>query len=395
MLIKKRFSRSILLFWMLLALPGFFAFSLQTEWYVSGTGAAIEGNDSNDGTRERPLASVQRALSQIRVAHAKEQFDSAAIVIDGSVSNFGPDAEIFGMVTIRGNEYPAITLKGVEPNACLDAGGVRGVLYIESTKQVTLERIVISGGWASTGAGVYVQDSDLVVGEGAVIQNNSGGFGGGICVEGGTCVVTGNVSGNKAENGGGIALRGKTVFSLSGTIRDNFATSSGGGVLLDGGTGEIREGIVQGNTAENGTGGGVLVNGNGAVLVIHSGLISGNHAPKSGGGGLAVINNASVQIEICSIQDNDARLGGAVYLYNAVCDLSDAKITSNEAVQGGGILLYSSDFSMSGGIIFGNHSTDVGGAIAIGGAITIGENTQRLSSFKMTGGVIEGNKADG
>jgi len=99
---------------MLLAVPGFFAYSLQTEWYVSGTGATIEGNDSNDGTKERPLASVQRALSQIKSACIEEPFASATIAIDGTVLKTAA-----GLHYGAGRYYPFRELQAIIPQPLL------------------------------------------------------------------------------------------------------------------------------------------------------------------------------------------------------------------------------------------------------------------------------------
>jgi len=164
--------------WILFAAPGIFAIPSQTEWFVAGTQAAADGDDNNPGTAERPLASVQRAIRLIKTAFANEPFETAVINIQGAVTNYGDGAEIFGMITVQG-DGPAVILRGSGTGAILDAGGRGRVLFIGGGNRVTLENITLTGGKESTGAGVYVSNSSLVMGNGVVIRDNEAGFGGG------------------------------------------------------------------------------------------------------------------------------------------------------------------------------------------------------------------------
>ena len=198
--------RHCLLLLLLAMMPCFLVFPQQREWYVSGPNKNFPGNDQNDGTREQPLSSVQRALRLIKNAYEKEPFETAIINIDGMIEDLGQEAEIFGIVTIRGNEYPSIIIRGMDSNAGLNARENRRVIYLENSKKLTIEKLIITGGRASTGAGIYAAGSDLIIEADAIIRDNTGGFGGGIYVEGGTCVFKGTVSGNRAENGGGGAF---------------------------------------------------------------------------------------------------------------------------------------------------------------------------------------------
>jgi predicted outer membrane repeat protein len=295
---------------------------------------------------------------------------------------------LFGMVTIRGERaYPAIILRGSGETSVIDAGGASRVLYIDGGNKITLENITLTGGRASTGAGIYAEDSVVAIGFGSVIKGNTGGFGGGICVEGGMLVVLGTVTGNSAENGGGIAMRGKTTLDFSGTVSVNTAANSGGGILIDGGTGIITKGVISGNTAERGSGGGIYLQGNEASLVINGGEVFDNHAPSGSGGGLIIVNNSSLRINSGRIQNNDAMYGGAIYLNNASLDLLGCEINGNFGQIGGGIYLGASRLTMSGGLIQNNRTTGSGGGIVMG---TVG-GVQ--AEFLMSGGEIRGNEA--
>lgn len=364
--------------------------SQENVWFVSGDGAAVAGNDLNPGTAEQPLASVQKALTLIKAAYAGESFKTAVIRIDGKVSNTGNDYQVLGMITIQGEgAYPAIVLRGSSNPIRMDtlnAGGNGRVLYIEDGNNVTIENLTLTGGRASTGAGVYVCGSRFTVGRNSFVQGNEGGFGGGICVDDGILVIRGSVADNKADNGGGAALRGNSVIEIYGTISGNYALYSGGGLLLDGAQGIIKSGFIISNTAHRGAGGGIFLKNEESVLIVDNASISGNKAEN--GGGIFASDGAGIRINSCIMQNNDARAGGAAALLNSSIALHDADVRSNTAINGGGFLIVAGFMSMSGGFIQNNSVTGSGGGIFAGIVNEI------PAEILMSGGVIKDNEAD-
>ena len=95
------FSILIFLFFIFSLTTHLFAAPSQTKWYVAGAGAKIAGNDLNPGTADKPLASIHRALSLINAAFASSPFDTAVINIEGTVTNYGNEKGVFGMITIQ------------------------------------------------------------------------------------------------------------------------------------------------------------------------------------------------------------------------------------------------------------------------------------------------------
>ena len=150
----------------------------QTEWFVS-----VNGNDQLDGTSGQALASVQRAISLIRRAYTAQPFDTATINIHGMIRNYGPDATDIAMVTLRGGGLPAIIFRGESAESGLDAGGRLMVLYIENTPPVSVENLIITGGYASIGGGALVINNNFTLGPGGVIEGNSALRGGSILID--------------------------------------------------------------------------------------------------------------------------------------------------------------------------------------------------------------------
>ncbi len=135
---------------------------------------------------------------------------------------------------------------------------------------------------SGNGGAIYLGAGDFTVSGNANISVNSAKNGGGICVENGTVdIAKGTIEGNVAkEFGGGLYVyvtQSKTVsFSGDGVLRDNTA-KNGGGVCVDGPLVVSIDATIEGNTAENGNGGGICLLNN-AELSFGDGIIRNNKA---------------------------------------------------------------------------------------------------------------------
>lgn len=144
------------------------------------------------------------------------------------------------------------------------------------------------------GGGIYADDADIKILDN-IIRNNHSGFGGGVCVGGGSAVVIRNnrIEGNTShtDHGGGLA-----VYSPNTEISNNF---------------------ILNNRVDNdyGWGGGILVVGDAAINVkMFYNTISGNFAPSIGGG-VFIDDGAEAVLEHELIYGNrTAEGGGAVYV---------------------------------------------------------------------------------
>ena len=170
--------------------------------------------------------------------------------------------------------------------------------------------------------------------------------GGGLCVMGGAVnLYGGEISGNRAVNGGyggGIFVLNGTLNMYGGSIKNNYANTSGGGVSLKNST-----------------------------FTLYDGEISGNRASSDYyGGGVAVLEGSTFIMNGGKISGNQARLGGGVCV-------------------NGSSSPYPS-FTMNGGEITGNTAEDSEHSGGEGGGVCVASNC----SFTMTGGSINGNVAN-
>ncbi len=166
---------------------------------------------------------------------------------------------------------------------------------------VTLRYLNLTGGSASSGGGVLVNEGAAADVEYCTISDNEAGNGGGVLVdEGGTanleyCTIADNEATDTDGRGGGLANWGGTL-SIAGSLVEGNSAHAGGGVMnYKGGTAApvlvMRNNTVSGNTAGD-SGGGVMNVGGNATL--HFNTIIKNTA--SDGANLRAGNNATTSV---------------------------------------------------------------------------------------------------
>ena len=108
----------------------------------------------------------------------------------------------------------------------------------------------------------------------------------GILVHARDLVIFGDVLGNQAQTGGAIAIDQGTVTSSTNDsiIQNNTATSDGGGVFVSGGLLNLSAGDqVINNTSVHGDGGGIAITGGTGHALDGTGgtiLVNGNGEPR-------------------------------------------------------------------------------------------------------------------
>jgi hypothetical protein len=354
---------------------------------------AETGDDSNEGTREKPLWSVAAALSRVRNGPGK----LACFIISGSVTEV---AAVKGMIDITGEGLPMILLRGESPErpGVLNARGLeKRVIYIADDNTLCIEdHIVICGGSTQGigGAGISVEGGTLIMKGGEISDNDAGfGLGGGVYVGKNSkfAMMGGKITRNKTKmHGGGVFPDEGGKFSLfNGTISDNLAFVSGGGVFV----GEYAEFSMFGGCIEKNMAGGERTM-----------LIGGISIPCGQGGGVYVcrdsrfnmedgkiIKNRAVAVErddhagsgggvfveeggICGIkQGNIARngvmnWGGGVYTEGRVTIIAECIIENNVARLGGGGVCIARKrglCEMKGGFLLNNYTGGKGGAVHV------------------------------
>lgn len=265
---------------------------------------------------------------------------------------------------------------------------------------------------AQFGSGILANNGvKITMEKGAVIRNNTNRnyeLGGGILLGNGSIFTMngGEISGNTANGGGGVAIIGSTMVMNGGKISNNstyqtsgqgsygagvyvadYANASGGGTLFTAqpASFEMNGGKITGNTALD-YGGGILTfpqqSTNKKITInINNGEISGNKVTKGSGGAVAAFfDGTELNIKGGTLTGNSAyQFGGGVFLFQATnVTISDGKISENEARKGGGVCLYANSAAkQTGGSIENNVAVEGGGVYG--------------GTYTMTGGVIKDN----
>ncbi|MDR2095169.1 MAG: hypothetical protein LBP76_06585 [Treponema sp.] len=372
-----------------------------------------DGDDSNEGTFEKPLWSVAVALDQVRW----KSCETALFIISGSITE---PAALNAMIDITGKGLPVISLQGGNPGCpgILNAQGLeKRVIFVADHNTLCIgEHIIIQGGVTQDchgGAGITLEDATLIMRGGEISNNDCGfGLGGGVHVGNKSEFIMegGLITRNKSDmHGGGVFMDEGGIFTMrDGLISGNTAYVAGGGVFVGvdskfthlGGFikknkagGEENE-MFDGLPIPYGEGGGVFVN-EGGSFTLRNGRIVENCAEafhrqdaySGSGGGVFIDAGGAFSFEAGSIIQNDAMYwGGGVYTAESFTCTHKCLIGGNKAgIGGGGVHIKGREgtFTMKGGFLINNF------AGLIGGAVDITEHC----SFIMEGGVVLRNRA--
>lgn len=277
----------------------------------------------------------------------------------------------------------------ISNNRAYSAGGG---IYVKESKQATISGTTISVNTANVdGGGVFVSDGAMLTVNGT-ITGNIAQQGGGVYIRGGTLTMsdTATINGNKASGDGGgvyVASNASTFTMTGGTLSENEAGSSGGAFYVYDGKFIMDDGTISENTA-NVNGGGIYVT-DGATVTMSGGTIGGNKASQDGGGVYITGNASTFTMNDGKIGDeniaNIAQNGGGVYVKdNSTFTMSGGEIIGNTAKQdGGGVYSNNGKFIMSDGKISDENTAQNGGGVYVADS----------STFTMTAGEISNNKA--
>jgi predicted outer membrane repeat protein len=186
----------------------------------------------------------------------------------------------------------------------------------------------------------------------------------------------GEISGNTANNGGGVS--GDITMS-GGKISGNTA-NNGGGVS---GTLTMNGGEISSNTSS--LGGGVYVNGN-HTITMNGGEISYNTASTNGGGVYVDGDNTTFTMNGGEISYNTASTsGGGVYVYRGTTfTMNGGEISGNTAPTSGGGVYLEGTFRISTGIIYGSGEGTNSNTATNGAALYRASGTAQYGTFSIT-----------
>ncbi|MGN0739755.1 MAG: hypothetical protein ACI4LX_06250 [Treponema sp.] len=361
------------------------------KFYVNQT----DGSSLNDGSYFSPLDSVKTAVAKIC---ANNDTDPYTIVLcsddidtssESSTSYIEINPSSSLNLTIQSNGAEQRTI-----NASRDETTTGRVIYIGSNVDLTLENLVVTGGYASgvEGGGIY-NEGTLCIKNCSINNNTSTTYGGGIYNAGIFTMNSGTVSNNTATSyGGGICVSQSMTLTMTGGTVSNNEANYGGGIYNYKGTFEMTGGTVTKNTASN-SGGGIC---NKSTLIIgSSGGLDGS----------------------CTISENSSSYGGGIYVSSSASfTMTNGTVSNNEATSYGGGIYNGGTFEMTGGTVTKNRADVDGGGICNNSTLIIGvangddssctisENSSSYgggiylpggSSFTMNCGTLSGNTATG
>ena len=237
----------------------------------------------------------------------------------------------------------------------------------------------------------------------------------------------GAITGNTAGKQGGAVYLSKATFTMTdGEITHNEAVGSGGAVYVWGSTFNMEGGLISENETTTGGGGGIALkdasDGTKAVATISGGEISKNVSKLNGTGirvdlGKLILSGGKI------MNNEGSGNGGGIYLSEATMEMTGGEVSGNRGGMGGGIYNYGGSLTIKDGVVKNNAGSKVGGggvysvncfesdnttvkaeaSLVIEGGTFSGNTSKtdgagvRVDSgkFKMTGGLITGNTAEG
>lgn len=394
-----------------------FAVSAVTGIYLDQT----HGNDANDGlTKDTAVRTLEKANELANANGTRDIFLASVYQVTGT-ENWDLGGKTIHRYKLGGymielkDASASLTLKDV----VIDGAGATSAAETDSIiKAVSGGTIVLQSGAilennkaAQFGSGILaINGVKITMEDGAVIRNNTNRnyeLGGGILLGNGSIFTMngGEISGNTANGGGGVAIIGSTMVMNGGKISNNstykttgqgsygagvyvadYANASGGDILFKPkpASFEMNGGKITGNKALD-YGGGILTfpqQGEKITININkNGEISENQVTKGSGGAIAAFFGVTeLNVNGGTLTKNSAKnYGGGVFLYQATnATISKGMISENKAYKGGGVCLYyNSAAKQTGGSIENNVAVEGGGVYG--------------GTYTMTGGVIKDN----
>ena len=397
-----------------------FAVSAVTGIYLDQT----HGNDANDGlTKDTAVRTLEKANELANANGTRDIFLASVYQVTGTenwdlggktIHRYKLDGYMIELkdasasltlqnVVIDGAQYSVAAENAAETDSIIKAAS-GGTIELKSGA------ILENNKAAQFGSGILaINGVEITMEDGAVIRNNTNRnyeLGGGILLGNGSTFTMngGEISGNTANGGGGVAIIGSTMVMNGGKISNNstykttgqgsygagvyvadYANASGGDILFKPkpASFEMNGGKITGNKALD-YGGGILTfpqQSKKITINIKNGEISENQVTEGSGGAIAAFFGVTeLNINGGTLTKNSAKnYGGGVFLYDATnVTISGGTISENKASQGGGAYLWPTSAANQTGGSIENNVANAGGGVYGG-------------TYTMTGGVIKDN----
>ena len=410
---NKRIIASILTVIMLMTMLPTAAFAADGESIETGNSTTLEtaiyldqqhGADDNDGLSE---------ATAVKTIEKANELANANNINDICLSSFyqvtGTETWDLGGKTLHRYGLGGYMIELVDASASLTLSNIvidGAECTVDATHAAETDSIIkaANGGTIVLNSGAILQNNkaaqfgsgilannrvNITMEDGAIIRNNTNSnyeLGGGILIGNGSTFTMngGEISGNTANGGGGVAIIGSTMVMHDGVISNNSTYRTSG-------QGSYGAGVYVADYA-NSSGGDTLFTATPASFEMNGGKITGNKALDYGGGIVTFPQRSqkiTININNGEISGNKVTRGsgGAVAAFFGVTELNikDGTLTENSAQNyGGGVFLYdATNVTISGGTLTGNSARRFGGGVYL--------NTD--SAVTQTGGSIENNVA--
>jgi serine/threonine protein kinase len=226
------------------------------------------------------------------------------------------------------------------------ASNVKGTILLSSSDLVIAKNLTIQGPGAgiltisggNSGHIVNVFDGNTVTMSGLSFKESNVGQLEGFIENNGTLTLINTVvSGNTSSGpGGGIFNNNRSKLTIMNSIVSSNTAKNGGGIFNTDGTLTVINSTISGNkaVAKGASGGGILDLG---PLTLINSTVSGNTSTGTGGG-IAVFGSRAT-ITFCTIDDNQAQVGGGISMQDyrgqhSQVELGNSIIAGNHDLSG-------------------------------------------------------------
>ena len=342
-------------------------------------------------TKDLPLPVDGENSLRTAIEYADLLTGPQTITFDPAVFGTTPQTIILTYGELTMNNPATTTIQGPGANLLTVNGGGKNQVFDIEGGSAALSGLMITGGKADFGGGLYNDGGTLSLTE-CTVSGNSATYGGGVAnVNAGTTTLADStVSGNSAQYGGGVAnvKSGKTTL-VDATVSGNSASVTGGGLVSNSGTLELTNSTVSQNSAD----GGGLANLTTGTATVTGGTFSGNTASAQGGGLFS--NGPTLTVTGATVSGNSAASrGGGLFNNGGTLSLTDTTVTGNSSIppvpyigRGGGLYNQAGTTIATDCTISGNSATS-GGGLGNGGTTTLINCTVTGNAVQLGGGGV-------
>ena len=395
------------------------AIAISQSLFLSANAATITVNSTADNavadvagvcTLREAIQSINMAGNQLGCTADISQnpfgtddtisFDSIVFATSQTITLDSSALIIEADITVNGPGQDQLTLDATNNSRVLQFFGQPA-----DKLGVTLNDLTITGGSASDGGGIYLDQALLEMNYCTVTGNSAVFSGAGINIggDGSATIINSIISNNLADYGAGIDVAsGGSLYLLNSSVSANTANRSGGGIRVYGGSSAtLVSSNLNGNSAINNdsdnTTGGALAAGGNAIIELQATNITHNTAQANSayayGGGIYASDSSELTITGSVISGNSVLTqqqgeyyrgkGAGINIRYSFLSLIESSIEFNVATDdGGGIRIFDSELSIDKSTVSSNTAGDDGGGVNI-----------VSGSFSMTNSTISSNYA--